>query len=324
MIRVLHVTGAYPTQDKPYASPFLELQVASLRDRGIEADVCLLEGKGAGKYIAGVARVRHMLSEKRYDLIHAHYTYAGWTARLASTLPLVVSFMGNDVFGNTDALGNYSKLSVVGHWGLSNLLSLASHHVTVKSRRLGDRIWFNNKSIVPDGVDLDVFRPYAVDRQKLGLSADKFLIMFAGRKTDPVKRYWLAEQAVQRLQEGVPQAELITVEGRGRNELVDFMNAVDCLLLTSTHEGSPNVVKEVLACNLPVVSVDVGDVKERVEGIEGCRVVDARPESLADALAQVRARGKRLEHAREKVAEVSLAWTADRLIQIYREALSTA
>jgi len=58
-----------------------------------------------------------------------------------------------------------------------------------------------------------------------------------------------------------------------------WLNASNVLLLTSLHEGSPTVVKEALACGLPVVSVDVGDVAERIEGIEGCHLAVATPET---------------------------------------------
>jgi glycosyltransferase involved in cell wall biosynthesis len=67
-----------------------------------------------------------------------------------------------------------------------------------------------------------------------------------------------------------------------------YMSASDTLLLTSSHEGSPTVVREALANGLPVVSTDVGDVRERIQGVPGCAVVpSADPQALADALRTV-------------------------------------
>ena len=62
------------------------------------------------------------------------------------------------------------------------------------------------------------------------------------------------------------------------------MNAADAVLLTSLHEGSPNAVKEAMACDVPVVAVDVGDVRERIGDADGCYVAAATPEALADKL----------------------------------------
>jgi len=99
------------------------------------------------------------------------------------------------------------------------------------------------------------------------------------------------------------------------------MNACDALLLTSVHEGSPNVVKEALACELPVVSVNVGDVRTRIEGIDGCVVVDsASPDALAAALESVLRRNGRIV-ARDKIADLDEARIAAQVIDVYRSAL---
>ena len=94
---VLHVTGAYPTEQNPSDGVFICTQVESLAKLGIDVDVCLLSGTGIGRYIKGIAEVRKAVRSRQYDIVHAHYMYSGWTARFATILPLIVSFMGNDV-----------------------------------------------------------------------------------------------------------------------------------------------------------------------------------------------------------------------------------
>jgi glycosyltransferase involved in cell wall biosynthesis len=316
-LRALHVTGVYPSEEDPQTGVFIKAQVESLRERGLDVDVCVLKGRGLLKYLGGIREIRRFVANNRYDLVHAHYMYAGWSAWLATRLPLVVSFMGNDVFGDTDGEGRHRLSSTLAHGALSNVLAILSAHSVVKSRALGERLLSRKKSLVPNGVDLDLFSPRPIDRRRLGLPEDCFMILFAGRTSDPVKRYWLARQAVERTHLPSEQVRLIALEACSQSQVAEMMNAVDCLLLTSSHEGSPNVVKEALACNLPVVSVDVGDVRERIGDVEGCRIVEADPESLARGLLSVRERGRRLERGRARVRELTTAWAAERLADIY-------
>lgn len=321
-LRVLHVTGAYPDSSNPHRGSFIRAQVDSLRAHGVDAGVCVLEGAGMLKYALGPERIRRALKQKDYQLVHAHYMYAGWSARLATTLPLVVSYMGNDVFGDCDENGHYPVTSAVSHRALSNLLAALSSHAVVKSRGLADELHLGARSIVPNGVDLALFRPMPAERKRLGIAEDAFVVLFAGKRSDPVKRHGLAAEAVARARSEVPSAELVVVEGKSQEDVRDMMNAADCLLLTSAHEGSPNVVKEALATNLPVVSLPVGDVRERLEGLEGCHVVErADAADLSRALVAVARRRARLAHGRDRAAAISLDWAADELIRIYREVL---
>jgi glycosyltransferase involved in cell wall biosynthesis len=100
-----------------------------------------------------------------------------------------------------------------------------------------------------------------------------------------------------------------------------MMNAADCLLLTSDSEGSPTVVQEALACSLPVVSVDVGDVRQRLEGVCPSRIVDRNPEDLGKALAEILICGRR-SNGSSRVRDVSCSAVAEQTIRVYRTALS--
>ena len=60
------------------------------------------------------------------------------------------------------------------------------------------------------------------------------------------------------------------------------MNAVDCFLMTSNTEGSPQVIKEALACGCPIVSVDVGDVKQQIKGVDGCCIAERNSVTIAE------------------------------------------
>ena len=128
--------------------------------------------------------------------------------------------------------------------------------------------------VIPSGLDLEQIPRMSQTeaRQQLGLQDTCPLLLFVGNPADAVKRYKLAESAVTVLNRVYP-AKMILGCGMTRHEILLLMNARDALVLTSMQEGSPNAIKEALACDLPVVSVDVGDVAEHIQSISGCEIV---------------------------------------------------
>jgi teichuronic acid biosynthesis glycosyltransferase TuaC len=323
-MRVLHVTGAYPTDQNVSAGVFICTQVESVKQLGIDIDVCLLEGSGGiGKYFKGIAQVRKTLRSRKYDIVHAHYMYSGWTARLATRLPLVVSFMGNDVFGDCNERGEYRFFNRVFHRLFSRILSYLTAHNIAKSPGLARCLRSKTTSIISNGVNLNVFNPRPVTKEEVGLNNKERQILFAGRPSaGGYKRYPLAEASVELVRKSAPSVRLITLDKRPPEDVARIMNAVDCLLLTSAHEGSPNIVKEALACNLPIVSVDVGDVAERVKDVEGCHIVPAEPASIADAVVKILVKGKRLSGGHAAVKELSLVKVGKRIESVYEHILS--
>jgi len=154
-------------------------------------------------------------------------------------------------------------------------------------------------------------------RQKLGLPLSKRLVLFVGNPDDPRKRFGLSQKAVAQLDPTL-NAELILAWNVGHSDIPVFMNACDVLVFTSMHEGSPNVVKEALACNLPVVSVIVGDVPDRLNGVDGCVVcADDQPATIAAALTQVLRRHGR-PASRIAVQELDERILTQRIIEIYQ------
>jgi glycosyltransferase involved in cell wall biosynthesis len=185
-----------------------------------------------------------------------------------------------------------------------------------------DRAWIR---LIPCGIDLERFAPrdQAASRRQLGWPDDRVHVLFNAGGDDPVKRPALARAAVEQLNStGVP-ATMHEMRGVRNDEVAVWLSASDALLLTSLHEGSPTIVKEALACNLAVVSVDVGDVRERIKGIDGCHLAAAEPAALAEALRLVSGRTARV-NGREKMMELSLESTAARLAAFYDEIMRTS
>lgn len=194
-------------------------------------------------------------------------------------------FLGSDLLGNPTANGCYSrKDALVVH--LSRWIARCVDASIVKSPEMRAIVPARNVFVIPNGVDFNLFRPMAraEARAALGWRQDGYYVLFGNDPAIPRKGFALAQAAVERLRSRGLPADLMVANGLPQCEVVTRMNASNALLLTSVHEGSPNVVKEAMACNLPVVSTDVGDVAKVVGRTAGCGVCPRDPDALAAAL----------------------------------------
>lgn len=327
-LRVLHVVGGYPGPSTPSSMISVKTQIESLSQVGIDCDVLILRGIKSWKYLTGWWQVRTRLRRRRYDLLHAHYGYCG-AAVVNHGLPAVTSFMGSDLYGKTYSDGRHMALSHFFHGWLSRYVARRCAATIVKSLRMCNDLGLE-VHVLPNGVDLKRFRPAQAAerqalRQQLGFSDGVRYVLFVSNPAKKVKRYWLAERAVSHCR-GIIAApvELLAVHGQPQDIVQRHMRACDALLLTSSHEGSPNVIKEAMASNMRIVSVDVGDVRERLVGIAGCRVVDQdSPEQLGEALAEV-LDDPEPPGSREAVKPLSLAAVAASLRAIYEGCMESA
>ncbi len=320
-MKVLMITPGWPDKSNPNSSPFIFRQYQFLIKHGI--DVTIFNFKGNKKpvnYIRAWVKIRILLKRNSYDLIHAQW---GHTALLAmnTRLPLVVTYRGMDLEGIVNKNGRYSAYGKFLTW-MSIFTSKIADEVIVVSKSLGNKIPRTDYTILPSGIDLELFKPLnkSNSRKKLRLSQDKKLILFAASRDNPRKRYQLAVAAVSILKLKF-NCDLIVCENEQPEKVPLYMNASDCLILTSTHEGSPNVVKEALACNLPVVSVDVGDVKERKGNLKHFEISDADPKKLAQALDKILGSNSSNRN-RESVLELDENIITKKLIRVYKKAIN--
>jgi teichuronic acid biosynthesis glycosyltransferase TuaC len=323
-VRALVVTNMYPTPAVPNAGPFVAAQVESLRKAGVEIDVLHLprhEG-GRGVYRRLGRRVRELVAAGDPDLVHVAYggVMADVVTRAIRDRPVLVTFHGTDLLAGR-AKGMLAALALRVGVHASRRAAGRAAGIIVVSPELDaalpggidrSRVW-----IVPNGVDLVRFRPLDKGecRAKLGWDPARRHVLFPAPPWRPEKRFALAQAAVARLDEGAG-VELHALDGVPHDDVPVWLNAADAVLLTSSHEGSPVVVKEALACNVPVVSVDVGDIRDRISGVDGCFLAAPTPAELAEALRRA------LEHGpctggRERVADLSLERVAARVQRIY-------
>lgn len=294
-MRILYVTAYWPTEETPWSAPFIARQVDFLRRAGLDVEVFHFRGQ---RKVSNYVRIYHQLHARlrceRYDLIHAQFGHSGFLAGLPKRAPLVVTFQGSDLEGIYGPRGGYELISYPLRLAMQLVAYLADEVILV-SRRLGRFLWRKDYHVIPGGLDLTLFRPLEQRsaREQLGLPLDKKIVLFVGSPEKPVKRFHLAQEVIKILPPSL-EATLVVACQVPPHQMPLYMNAADVLLVTSKHEGSPNMVKEALACNLPIVSVDVGDVRERLDGVINCAVVPSDdPAVIAHHLADILQRGQR-------------------------------
>jgi glycosyltransferase involved in cell wall biosynthesis len=274
-LRVLVVTAMYPHADNEGSGAFVEQQVEQLRVLGHLVDVLHFPGyRSRLEYLKAAVEVFRRTRHKRYSVVHAHYGLTGLPALFRSSTPLVISLHGSD--------------ALIGWRGplLSWVACKFADATIVASSKIARRI---PGDVIPCGVDLAVFepKPKAEARQRLKLELDRKYVLFPFNPIRGIKRFDLASEAVAKLADEGVDIELLTVSKIPNREMPWYYSAADVMILCSNSEGSPTAVKEALACNLPVVSTNVGDVTEITQGIAGVQLTEQTAASLAGALKQV-------------------------------------
>jgi teichuronic acid biosynthesis glycosyltransferase TuaC len=326
-LRVLVATNMYPTEASPSYGAFVENQVQSLRRAGALVDVVFIDGRRAvATYAIAPRRIRGLARSGRFDLVHAHYGLTAWAA-MFQDLPLVVSYVGDDLLGTPRVRGRLTVKSRI-----SRRLSQAAAHraaaIICVSENLREALWDPadraRAHVIPLGVDTDAFAPgeRRAARLRLGVGADERLVLFPNTPTEPRKRLDLAERAIAHLNAKGQAVRLWVVAGVPHHAMPDYFRAADCLLLTSDWEGSPLVVREALSADLPVVSVDAGDVRLWVERVPGCQIVARDPESIAAGLGDVLRNARRVDGAAIR-SELGIDRVVASVADVYRAVLGS-
>jgi teichuronic acid biosynthesis glycosyltransferase TuaC len=311
-LRVLTVTNMYPAPQRPVHGTFVAEEVTSLRRRGIDVDVLFIDGPASKlNYARGVGQVRRAVASKtdgvhRYDLIHAHYVFSGIIALAQRRLPVVLTQHGIETQeGWTAPLSRWTSRRVA--------------FTVATSARVAEALRTPRMTVLPCGVDTGLFcpMPRSEARRALGLPEDNPIVLFVGAPR-PEKRLPLIQSAVDLLRREVPDAQLLVVTDEPRARIPLYMNAANVLALASVAEGSPMVVREALACDLPVVSTDVGDVTSLTEDLPGCYIATPEPVDFAARLRLSLQQGQRCG-GRARILPWSLDEVAARLESIYCE-----
>jgi teichuronic acid biosynthesis glycosyltransferase TuaC len=321
--QILRVLAIIPGNGSGNSMIFARRQIASLQKLGVTVCTFWIGSRTSPlQLLRDWRRLRREIRRFRPHLVHAHYgTATAFLAAVATRLPRVVTYRGSDLNRDPEVTWLRSRSGML----LSQVASLGAHVICVTDE-LRHRLWWGaGKTLVlADGVNTELFQPCAREeaRRRLGLDPHARLVLFNQGDTPLAKGRPLVEAAVEIAQRQMGPVQLLVLDGRVPAErMPDYVNAADCVVLASRNEGSPNMVKEALACNVPVVSVDVGDVAERLRGVHPSAIVDRNPLEFGNAVAKILQTSGR-SNGREAAMSVSEERTAATILALYQHAVS--
>jgi glycosyltransferase involved in cell wall biosynthesis len=326
-VKVLAVSNFFPKPGAEFAGIFVRREVLALRALGVEVEE--LETSYRRAPLTNWAAFRERVRESRADLVNVYFGSLGaFGAALACPRPLVLTFGGSDLFGRARRDPLWEQMVSATAATLSQISAPNADAVVVRSERLRQALLLGHErsraTVIPAGVDTTLFRPMdrATARGAVGWGPAATVVLFAASRHRPIKRFDLAMATIERLGTLGVKARLESLERIPPDRMPYYFNAADCAILTSQHEGSPNAIKEAVACGCPVVAVPVGDVPEILRDVTPSRVTDPDPEPLAAALKEVLTEGRRSNGPDRIRAAFSLDVTAKRLRQVYEDTLA--
>lgn len=277
-----------------------------------EYDLFLVKGKGYPGYFSNLTLLRKKIQDYKPDILHAHGGHIGILCGLQQKIPILVTFHGSDINNKRNRIFSYFAMFL-------------SKEAIFVSQPLYNKIKFSrmHSHIIPCGIDLKTFYPIEKNEaiKILAWSGTQKKILFSSSFENKIKNYPLARNVIS-LMESV---ELIELRNKTRQQVNLMMNACELLILTSFTEGSPQIIKEAMACNIPIVSTDVGDVREIIGDTEGTYICSYNPEDVAEkirlALQFVKTQGK--TNGRERIIQLGLDnhEIAKKVYAIYQEVL---
>jgi glycosyltransferase involved in cell wall biosynthesis len=309
----------WPHEGNPANGAFVSAQAESLQKAGVELTVLALTGRRRKlAYARGIFQLRQALCGNAVDIIHAHYSYAGLVARTQWSVPVVVTFHGDDLLGTVGPNGSLTRMSKI-NVALSKALARVVDGAIVVNSEMVRRLGRVSSHIIPCEVDLQMYRPVDKNeaRRQLGLSAGRKYLLFAANPRIPVKHFSLAEAVARELAREDPEVELLTVFREPQSRLCLYLNACDALVFPSHQEGSPTMIKQAMACNLPIAATDVGDVRQVIGSTQDCYICEPSVDAFAAALRRILQSGRRTT-GRDTVAHLDGPVIARKLIEVYK------
>jgi len=294
-------------------SSIVDMQRKSLIHAGVDVDMFLVNGRGWLSYLRAIYLLRSKLRYQKFDIIHSHYSFSTWVAILAGGRNIVGSLMGSDV-----------KASFFLRILIKVSLLPFCRAIIVKSDEMKRDLSYDDAQVVPNGVNLDVFYPQnSRDCKKvLGWDNQKLNVLFPSNPNRPEKNFGLLENAL--ASSGIKNYVIHTLTDISFSEMPTYYNAADIVCMSSTREGSPNAIKEAMACDKLVVSTNVGDVEWLFGSTSGLFLSDQEVLSFSASFEKALAYGLKNEmcsRGRDRILQLQLsdALVAMKLIEIYKD-----
>ena len=326
-MKVLVFTNMYPYEGDPSYGIFVKEQVDALRREGINVDVLFINAlRNKLSYISGVFRFIRKCHRSEYDLIHAQHTFCAAIALLQRKLPVILTFHEGEASATLKTklrgiVREPHKLLVCS-FNLKRLIIKLVDQVIFVARQQKNLFASDKSVVIPCGINLSLFKPIPAKlaRSKLGLSNGRKIVLFPSSPKVIGKRFDMAKEAIRIVKNRGVSVELIPLNNIPHKEVPFYMNASDVILFTSDYEASPMVIKEAMACNIPIVSTDAGDAKWVIGNTEGYFISQKDPEDIALKIKMALDYGRRTE-GRERIVELGLEsqQIAREIINIYKE-----
>ena len=328
-MKILDVSR-YKSNFEDHQLPFVTEQGESLRALGCDVEYFLVRGN----YLCAVKALKQKIREYKPDIVHAHFGLSAITAELQSLVPVVTTFH------NGETLNWHVNL-------LTSLFSLRAKHVVYVAQHIHDLVYFKAKkySIIPCGVNMDDCHVInqTTARQQLGFEDGVKYILFGGGFDNLRKNYTILRDVVERIEQvpwvpvegGERCGNIVCLEMKGlsRAECVLRMNACDLFALPSHSEGSPQALKEAMACNCPILATDIADVSTLLGNLPGHYILrnpsktherwDADAKSLDEMVTLLKEAlaYNQQTNGRQRIIEMGLSneQVAERLMAIYKQ-----
>lgn len=281
-MKVLHITNNFPTPNFPIFGIFVKEQIESLTHLGVSNEVFFMNSRDEGKkaYLEGLFKLRKHLRKNHYDLLHCHHSYSA-----------IIFIFSGMAFGKKCILSYQNDPGKEGGKLLFKFLYLFFNRIILKNK--SSEIKKSKTVYLPNGVNTAFFMPKEKQscKEQLGLDGNKrYIIFMDSYNLRTQKRIDRFKETMKILHEKYLLSDLepLILTNTNRNLIPTYLCASELHMLTSDFEGSPNSVKECLACNVPVVSTPVGNVAELIGDVKGCYVSKSfEPEELAELTCKV-------------------------------------
>lgn len=306
-MKVLFVSSG---KKKGEISPIIANQGKSLEREGVILQYFTVHGKGLQSYIKSINSLKEKVNNFKPDIIHAHYSFCGILTSIASpNSKIIVSLMGSDAYKQ-------------GLWktGIQLFHHLHWKATIVKSKEMKEILRIKNLAVIPNGVDLNEVRPMNMteSRKYLQWSVNGTLLLFGSDPSRPEKNFSLFRKAFDIVRHKYPDTYWKPLINFQHSDAVKAINAATIVVLSSIREGSPNVIKESMACSKPIVCTKVGDVEYIIGSTEGCEIVSSDPLVMAQAIISILENRIKETAGRDRIEKLlSSRAVAQRIIKIY-------
>ncbi|PRX39837.1 glycosyltransferase family 4 protein [Salegentibacter salegens] len=320
-MKILYVTNMYPTKETPFDGVFIKEQVQYCHDKyNVDYKIFLIKRSGNKylNYVKSIFQIMKINSKGNFDLIHVHFGLSGMFLFFKPFIkvPVVLTLHGCDVqsFKKKDGL-----LQKIGKMAAAN----ADRIIILNDKMANILKMHQAKSVkIPCGINFEIF-----DQERNNLDNKSFLIGFPSNRKREVKNYPLFKAITDALTNKGYNIEVIEFINFTRKEMASQLSKLDCLLMTSHSEGSPQIIKEAMLCEVPIVTTKVGDVEFLLNGVKNCFVIDSfKPEPFVEKIKEVfiLPPAGRKTNGKEKIKNLELDQQSvcSNIYKVYKDLLS--